>query len=160
MKYLTKHEIKWAFIFIIVALLWMVFEKLMGWHDENIASHYYMTNIFAIFAIAVYVFALLEKRKKNYQGTMTWKEGFLSGLVMTLIITLLSPFSQLLVHYVISPEYFPNVIKYSVETGYYKTKEEAEAFFNLNSYLIQSTIGALVIGIITSAIVAIFVRRK
>lgn len=160
MKYLTKHEIKWAFIFIIIALLWMVFEKLMGWHAENIASHYYMTNIFAFFAIAVYVFALLEKRKKHYQGVMTWKEGFLSGLMMTLIITLLSPLSQLITHYVISPEFFPNVIKYSVETGYHKSIKEAEAYFNFNSYLLQSIVGALVMGVVTSAIVAIFVRKK
>lgn len=160
MQYLTKHEIKWAFIFTIVGILWMVFEKLMGWHAENIASHYYMTNIFAVFAIGIYVFALLEKRKKHYHNSMTWKEGFLSGLMMTLIITLLAPFSQLLISLVISPEYFPNVIKYSVETGYYKTIEEAEAFFNLKNYLIQSTIGALVMGIITSAIVAFFVKKK
>lgn len=160
MKYLTKHEIKWAFIFTVIGLLWMVFEKLMGWHAENIASHYYMTNIFAVFAIAVYVFALLEKRKKYYQGSMTWKEGFLSGLMMTLIITLLTPLSQFLVHYVISPEYFPNVIKYSVETGYHKTLEEAEAYFNFNSYLVQSILFAFIIGVVTSAIVALFVRRK
>ena len=159
MKHLTRHEVKWAFIFIVVALLWMVFEKLMGWHGENIASHMMMTNIFAVFAIAIYVFALLEKRKVHYQGTMTWKEGFLSGLMMTIIITLLSPFSQLLTHYVISPEYFPNAIAYAVASGN-STQTEAEAYFNLNSYLIQFTIGALVMGIVTSAIVAIFTRRK
>ena len=160
MKYLTKHEIKWAFIFIIVFLSWMVFEKLMGWHAENIAVHYYMTNIFAVFAIAVYIFALLEKRKKYYQGSMTWKEGFLSGLMITLIVTIFAPFSQLIVSLIISPEYFPNVIKYSVETGYHKSIAEAEAYFNLNNYLIQSTLGTFIMGVITSAIVAIFVRRK
>ena len=132
----------------------------MGWHGENIASHMIMTNIFAVFAIAVYVFALLEKRRVHYQGIMSWKEGFLSGLIMTLIITLLTPFSQLIVHYVISPEYFPNVIKYSVENGYYNSLEEAQDYFNLNNYLLQSAIGALIMGVITSAIVAIFVRRK
>ncbi len=36
-KYAT--EIKWGLIFTIVALLWMVFERLMGWHGENIAQH-------------------------------------------------------------------------------------------------------------------------
>ncbi|WP_338769950.1 DUF4199 domain-containing protein [Bernardetia sp. ABR2-2B] len=160
MKYLTKHEFKWAFIFIIVFLLWMVFEKLMGWHAENIASHMVMTNIFAAFAIAVYVFALLEKRKKYYLNSMTWKEGFMSGLMITIIVTLFAPFSQLIVSLLISPEYFPNVIKYSVETGYYKTVEEAEAYFNLKSYIIQSILGTLIMGVITSAIVALFVRRK
>jgi hypothetical protein len=37
---------------------------------------------------------------------------------------------------------------------------DAEAQFNLKSYIIQSTVGALVMGIVTTAIVAIFTRKK
>lgn len=46
----------------------------------------------------------------------------------------------------ISPEYFPNVIKRSVELGYFRTAEEAAANFNYTSYAIQGAIGALVRG--------------
>jgi hypothetical protein len=37
---------------------------------------------------------------------------------------------------------------------------EAEASFSLNSYLIQATVGAIGMGVVTSAIVAIFVKKK
>jgi hypothetical protein len=57
-------EIKWGLIFVIMMLLWMYFEKSMGWHDENIAEHATYTNLVAIPSIIVYVLALLEKRKK------------------------------------------------------------------------------------------------
>ena len=60
----------------------------------------------------------------------------------------------------ITPEYFPNVIAYSVETGFYNSREEAEAYFNLQNYMMQSTIGAFIMGVITSVIVAFFVRSK
>ena len=56
-------EIKWGVIFTIVLLLWMVMEKLLGWHGKHIDKHAIYTNFFAILAILIYVLALLEKRK-------------------------------------------------------------------------------------------------
>ena len=73
-KYTT--EIKWGLIFTIVALLWMVFERLMGWHGGNIARHATLTNLFAIPAIIIYVLALLDKRNNDLGGIMTWGQGF------------------------------------------------------------------------------------
>ena len=156
-KYTT--EIKWGVIFVIVALLWMYFEKLMGWHGENIASHAMFTNFFAILAILIYVFALLDKRKNDYGGYMTWKQGFISGLIITAVVTIFTPLSQYITHVVISPEYFPNVINYVVETGQ-MTRDVAEQQFNMGSYIVQSLIFGIVIGAITSAVVALFVKKK
>ena len=92
MKY--KIEIKWAIIFTAVALLWVVFEKNMGWYAENIANHEANSYWFAIIAIAIYVFALLDKKKHLEEGAMTWKQGFMSGLVISIIVALLTPLSQ------------------------------------------------------------------
>lgn len=152
-------EVKWALIFAASTLAWMVFEKSLGWHDEHIADHAVYTNIFAVIAIAVYVFALIDKKKNFYQGQMNYKQGFLSGLVITLIVTVLSPLTQYITLEVITPEYFPNVIAYAVESGN-ATLEEAQEYFKLKSYIIQAAIGALVMGVITSAIVAFFVKSK
>lgn len=156
-KYAT--EIKWALIFCAAALAWMVFEKAMGWHGPNIEQHPYMTNIFGLIAIVIYVFALREKRQK-LGGQMTWKQGFMSGLIISIIVALLSPLTQWLTHAVISPEYFPNAIAYSVEVGYHDSPEAAAEYFNLQSYMMQSGIGAVIMGVVTSAIVAIFLRRN
>lgn len=69
-KYST--ELKWATIFVVVTLVWMVLEKAVGLHGEHIDKHAIYTNLFAIPAIAVYVFALREKRDKDFGGTMTF----------------------------------------------------------------------------------------
>lgn len=140
-------------------LLWMYLEKMMGWHDENIADHATYTNLVAIPSILIYVFALLEKRKKHYYNVMTWKQGFVSGMIITTVVVILTPFSQLVIHELITPEYFENVSAYAVNQGQ-MTQEQAVDYFNLNSYLWQSALFALIMGAMTSAVVAIFLRRK
>ncbi len=155
-----KLEIKWAVIFTVMALLWMVLEKLCGLHGKYIDYHLYLTNLFAIPAIWVMVLALKDKKKNFYNGNMSYKQGLISGIIISVFIALISPLSQWIISYVITPEYFPNVIKRSVELDYYKTTAEAEANFNYLNYAKQGAIGALVMGIVTTAIAMIFIRTK
>lgn len=155
-----KIEIKWAIIFSVMGLLWMVLEKLCGLHGKYIDYHLYLTNLFAIPAIIVMVMALKDKKKNFYDGRMNYKQGLISGIILSVIIALLSPLTQWVTSFVITPEYFPNVIKRSVEIGYFKTTAEAEANFNYQNYAIQGAIGALVMGIVTTAIAMIFIRTK
>jgi len=153
-------ETKWAILFSLVGLLWIVLEKLSGLHGKYIDYHLYLTNLFAIPAITLLVLALKDKKKNFYSGQMNYKQGLISGIVLSIIIALLSPLTQWITSYVISPEYFPNVIKRSVEIGYFKTKAAAEANFNYQNYAVQGAIGALVMGIATTAIAMIFIRTK
>lgn len=155
-----KIEIKWAIIFSVVGLLWMVLEKLSGLHGKYIDYHLYLTNLFAIPAIVMMVMALKDKKTSFYGGKMSYTQGLITGVIVSLIIALLSPATQWITSYVISPEYFPNVIKRSVELGYYPTTAEAEANFNYRNYAVQGAIGALVMGAVTTAIAMIFIRTR
>jgi hypothetical protein len=89
---------------------------------------------------------------------MSWKQGFISGLIITVIIAVISPLTQVITSYLITPDYFANIIEYSVSTGK-MTQEAAKSYFNLGSYIVQSLIGATVMGIVTSAVVAIFTKK-
>ena len=152
-------EIKWALIFTIMMLCWMGLEKATGLHDENIANHALFTNFVAIPAIAIYVFALLEKRRKDFGGNMNYTQGFVSGLIITLFVTILSPLMQLASFEFITPNYFTTATQYAVASGAL-SQTDAEAYFNLRNYLIQGTLATPVMGIVTTAIVAIFTRRN
>lgn len=139
-------------------LFWMLLERLFGLHDTHIELHEIITNFVAIPAILIYVFALLDKRKNYYSGKMTYLQGFVSGIIISIIVAILSPLLQWVTAEIITPDFFANMIDYSVETGNL-TKAEAEDFFNINNFIIQATIGAFGMGIVTSAIVAIFTRK-
>ena len=90
---------------------------------------------------------------------MQWKHGFFFGLGIAVVVTILNPLSQWMISTLISPEYFPNAINFAVENGKL-SQEEAEAYFNIKSYIIQGTIGGLVMGAVTSAILALFIQKK
>ncbi|WP_019038488.1 DUF4199 domain-containing protein [Psychroflexus tropicus] len=155
-----KVEIKWALIFILSLLLWMLLERLLGLHDEYIDLHQYITMLYAIVAIVIYVLALKDKRKSAYSESASYSQLFKSGLIITLIITAFSPLSQYIISEVITPDYFTNIITHSVESGYYESVEQAKAEFNLENYILTSTIWAFVMGLATTAIVSIFLKNK
>lgn len=152
-------ELKWAFIFLIMMTLWMVMEKLTGLHDRHIDKHSTITYLVAIPSILIYVLALLDKRRNFYAGYMTYQQGFVTGLLMTVIITVFTPLLQYVTTRYISPDYFANITRYSVEQKLL-TPGEAASMFNETNYMVQATIGTLIMGLITTAIVAIFTRRS
>ncbi len=154
-----KIEIKWAILFVVMMLCWMLMEKLTGLHDVNIEKHPLVSNFVAIPAILMYVFALIEKRNKFYQGKMTYSQGFKAGLLMTIFVTILSPLTQYITSVYISPEYFENVTAYSVQNNL-MTEQEALEYFNLKNYMITTLVFTPVMGIVTTLIVAVFTRRK
>lgn len=155
-----KIEIKWALIFSLMTLAWIFIEKIAGLHSENIDLHPYLTNIFAVPAIIVMVLALKDKKKNFYNGSMTYMQGLISGVILSAFISILSPLTQWIITNVISPDFFKNMIDFTLDLGYYKTQEDAEAYFNYENYAKQSAIGAFVMGVITTAVAMILLQTK
>ena len=89
-----KIEIKWAVVFTLISIIWMLFEKTVGLHDIYIQKQLIYTNLFAIPAIAVYIFALQEKKKNYFSGDINWSQGFVSGTILAFSISILSPVAQ------------------------------------------------------------------
>jgi hypothetical protein len=154
-----KTEIKWGVIFVLATLLWNLLERLLGFHSDKIDQHAVVTMFFMIPATVIYVLALRDKRNNDLGGKMTYKQGLIAGLIITLVVTILTPLSQYLAVEVISPDYFPNMIEHSVALGE-KTLDEAQDYFSLQNYMVQSLIFAPVAGIVTSLIVALFMRKS
>lgn len=154
-----KIEIKWAFIYAIASLAWMVFEKEMGWHDVSISKHPLYSSLFSFIGIIIYYLALREKKIVAYHNNIHWKEAFVTGAIMTVFVTILAVPVFYLTVKVISPSFFENMINYAVQRKVY-TLEQAQNYFNTQSYLLQVVAGNLSMGIVTSAVVAYFIQTK
>ncbi len=152
-------DIKWGIIFTIIAILWMAGERLAGLHSVHIDKHALYSNSFGIIAIAVYFGAMRDKKANYYSGQMSYKQGLVCGLVVTLVAAVLSPLSQYLTTSIISPNFLTNASNYAVAEGT-MTQVAADEYFNLKSFILMAFMFVTGMGIVTSAIVAIFVRSK
>jgi hypothetical protein len=149
------HEIKFALLFSALNIVWMLGEKLAGLHDVRIADHAYYTNYFAIPSILLYAVAMYQKQTL-LGGEMNFKQGFMSGLGITMIVTALTPAIQFIIHTIITPEYFINVRAFAIKQG--MKPEVADTHFTLNSYILLSVFSGFVYGIITTIFTTIMVR--
>lgn len=154
----VKIEIKWALVFFVAILLWMLLERIVGLHDQYIEKHAIYTNFFAIVAIGIFVLALFNKRKQFYHGRMNYWQGVQTGLWLTFFIVILVPLAQYLTHTLITPDYFDNVSQLAVARKQ-MTASQAQAYFSLPHYIQLSVIMTTVMGLVTSLIVAFFTRR-
>lgn len=136
----------------------MLLERLAGLHDKNIHLHPIISGLFFIPAVLVYVRALRAK-KRQLGGVANYQQLLISGLLMTVVVTLLSPLAQYITSYWITPDYFTNMIAYSVSNEKL-SQEEAEATFNFKTYLLQTVLFTPTAGVLTTAVAALFIRSR
>ncbi|UUC45072.1 DUF4199 domain-containing protein [Flavobacterium cerinum] len=152
-------EIKWSVIFSVTAILWLFLEKATGFHDERINRYFFISLLFGIVYIIIYTLALREKRNTFYNGNITYKQAFISGAILTLLIAAISPLVQIIFHELIAPEFFTNAIANVVKTNPAR-KEFATGYFNLQSFISQGFLNILSLGIVASAAISFFIQTK
>jgi membrane-associated HD superfamily phosphohydrolase len=140
-----------------MSILWIALEKLTGLHDQHIKWHPYLTLLIAIPAVWIYVLAIREKRQE-LGGQMTFKQIFIFGLLIGIVVALLTPLAQWICFTYITPNYFQNAIQTGLAQGY--KLEDLQANFNARSYRLQGIIGGVVMGALTSLILGAIMRTK
>lgn len=155
-----RIEIRWGLLFSLILMIWMFIEKNIGWHDKYIGHQagYHIIALAVIYILA-YSRALMEKRDRYYNGFMSWKQGLISGVVISVIVAVLSPLTQFFIYHYISPDYFKNMIDYQVNQGSMSEKN-ARTLYSMKFFIIQEIGIGLSLGIVISAIVALFIRTK
>ena len=152
-------EIKWGLIAVVFQLLWMVLEKQLGYHDIKIKWQMLFTLLVVLPLFALYFFGLWEKKKRYYNNQMSWMQGFISAMIIAVVGVILSPMSQFVIYEFITPNYFENMIIYTVSSNKLSL-EAAQTNFNLSSAIWQSISGGLSTGLVIGALAAYLVRTK
>lgn len=153
-----KTELKWALIFVAGVILWNLLGKILGMDAEHIDKHVLYSSLFTIPAILLYVLVLIDKRKYNYKGFMTYKQGVMTALTFTLFLAIFGLFTPSIATF-ISPEYYSNAIQHAVETGE-MTREQANNMFNLTNRTKGEVLSTAVFGTVFSLIIPIFTKKK
>lgn len=153
-----RIEFRWSMVFFLANLLWLFFEKWMGWHSELVGKHTFYHFLFGIIAILIFTMALINKRDVYFKGEMNWKQGFVSGSILSFFIAGLTPLIQYIMHTYISPDFFSNIIAYSIDNGV--NPDLAKSSYTLYSFTLMETFSNLSYGIVTAAGVSWFVKKE
>ncbi len=154
-----KIELRWSLLYSLFLLGWMFIESDMGWHDAQIQNEtlYHFIAVLLLYILAITA-AMREKRKNYYERAMTWKEGFICGAMLAVLVTILSPMVQFFIYHYISPDYFQNMIEYQVSKG--MPESSAKQLYSMKFYIIQAVFTDLSFGLFFSAIIALFFKNK
>lgn len=156
--YKFRIEIKWALILMIVSLAWVGMENRAGLHGSRIDQQMKYSYIYGAVAFIIYVMALRDKKYNFYNGLMNWQQGFISGVILSFIIALFSPVSQMIVHKIIAPSYLQNAIEHGVSMG--GNEEFLRSYYNLKAQIIYAFVESLSFGMIASALISYFIRKR
>jgi hypothetical protein len=158
MPTITKTELFYGAIFALSMLVWISLEFAIGLHTTYIELHPYFSFLFAFVAVVI-IYLGVKARRARTEGPFPFMHAFMSGMYISVVVVLLSPATNYIFHTFINPEFFSAMIDMSVRTMK-STQDQAEAYFNLTSYIQQSMVFGLISGLFTSAGVALFLRRK
>lgn len=150
--------IKWGLIFSAASLLWNTLEYVAGFHTVHIEQHEIFSMFFLIPAITIMTLGMREY-KKQAGGVITYGQSFMSGLYISILVAVLSAPVQYVFFTFINPGFFNAFITHIVNKGS-MTADAAAAYFNLKSYIVQGLAGSIVMGTVSSAIIALFLRSK
>ncbi|MGM0635692.1 MAG: DUF4199 domain-containing protein [Bacteroidota bacterium] len=150
-------EFKYALYFTAFNMLWLSFEKWMGWHDEFISGHMFYSLLILLPQVVFYFLALREKREKYYNGKITWQQAFLSGGILSVLIAAISPATIYYLNTFLSPNFFDIAIeKYVIGGG---KEAAAKSVFNMESYIKNAILFNVSVGVVISAAVALFIKN-
>ena len=152
-----KTEIKWGVIFVIVSFLWISLERLVGLHDRYISMQQYFGFLFVIPAVLMMVLAIAEKRRV-LGGEISFKQGFLCGMGVSIVVAILTPLYQWILFRFVSPNFFQNIIDYRISLG--GNPQSLQMFYSFKWVLIGGVVVALVTGAITSLLLAAIMRTR
>ncbi|WP_167019789.1 DUF4199 domain-containing protein [Chitinophaga sp. Cy-1792] len=154
-----KIEGKWAVIFFAMYLAWITLEKTLGFHSTRIAYQPVVSVMVLIPSFLLYRSAIIDKRKKYFHDSISFKQAFKSGMILTFFVILLSPLSQMIAMNLLSPDFFTNMRNFAINTQG-MSELEANTRLNIRAYIIASIFGGLITGLIFSLLIAAFVRTK
>lgn len=129
-------EFKWAAIYILLCIGWASLQQYMGMHTHLIQLQPFAYLIGLPF-FSMYLLTMLDERKNVYDGFLTYKEGYMAGLRLTIFILLLTPLQHYIQHTHVTPEFLHRMETHSVQTGK-MTASEAARHYSQGYYLIIS----------------------
>lgn len=151
-------ELKFGGVIGLLTILWLLGEYSTGLHHKYHDLFLLITNFVFIIPIVGIYLGISSKRKNYYDQQLTFGQGVLTGIIISIIYALIAGIGQYLYHTVINPAHFDLMIEKSREHGV--SAEEAAQYFNTNNYTMNVVISYFAVGLLASLIHSAILKRK
>ena len=162
---MAKTALKWGFLTALLIFLWLTLEYLVGIQTDYIAFHPVITLLTLLIPLLCLYYGLREEKLKDPRQ-FSFSKGLLTGLLISGVAAVVGVVGQWAFHTWVNPDFFNSMITYQESKALAQgidvlvARREAEAYYSLESYLLQSIGGALIGGAVVSAILAFFMRYR
>lgn len=146
-----KLELKWVAIIFVVHILWHIAEKMLGIYGANVAYKDISGPLFLVVYGGIMFLAISDLRSKN-RGYLNRRHGFLSSLFISFVLVALAPVMVALLVFVISPDFFNDMIIATTDSGIYSSYAAAENEFNFWSFVRLYMVSYLLAGALSGAL--------
>ena len=147
-----KIEFRYAVLTSLVMLLWLIIEYAVGLQDTYISCYPYVSLLAFLIPVFTYRLGLIEKIDQKF-GKLNFPQAFLSCFLMNVFVCLLYIPVHLVFLNVINPDFFSNMLQYTVKNGH-QTLEGAAYYFNISTFITETVLTNFVTGTIISLILA------
>lgn len=162
---MAQTALKWGFLTALFSFLWLSLEYALGVQTEYIAFHPVITLMALMIPLFCLYYGLREIRIKK-TVPFTFSNALLTGICISGVAAVLNIAVQWIFHTWVNPAFFSTMIAYAEERAFTHggdillARKEAEAYFSMESYLLQAVGGSLIGGAVISAILAFFMRNR
>ncbi|AHM61094.1 hypothetical protein D770_14200 [Flammeovirgaceae bacterium 311] len=162
---MAKTVLKWGFLTALFTFLWLSLEYLVGIQTDYIAFHPVITLLALLIPLLCMYYGLREEKLKAPRE-FSFSKGLITGLYISGVAAILGVLGHWIFYTWVNPDFFSNMITYTESRALAQgidvlvARREAEAYYTMESYLLQSVGGALLGGAVISAILSFFMRYR
>ena len=160
-----KIALKYGVYIVLFSFIWLCLEYWAGLHTDYVDYHPLATLLSLVVPLILLYYAMREA-KSIEDDEFTYGDAFKVGLYVTLVVAVLNPLFQWLFQQVVFPDYLETMqanaeaLELAQGIDVEVAQRVAAEEYELNSFLLRAFLGALVAGIVMSALLAIYVRDK
>jgi Protein of unknown function (DUF4199) len=156
---MKAFEWKWGGIIGAAGILWLVASWALGFHERGIGMIQVTAALSIVVALVGYFFAMRDLRRREAETSLI--EAVRRGALIAVIAAVLAVLGQAIYFKVINPGWTDYMVEQSRlfyadqgvdEKGLAEIAESAKATFGLASYATQAGVGALLQGVLFSAL--------
>ena len=164
-----KPEVKYGVFCGIGVGLWVVVEYLLGFHNKHIEIGRYSGYFSSIIPIVLIYLALRERRRLWHHGSLTFRQGFQYGVILSLISAVIITGFFWVYNHAINPGWLDAAADFQrrkmLQAGagaaeIRRQLDELQKYSSPMYQLVWNFIGTAGLGLLFTVIISLFMKKK